>query len=251
MRIFALLLLFFATGTALASEPSFSEGSATSRVSGFMYNKARMEGKYLIGFNGNFILPMGTLGDQLKPTPGFGLSGKYFGTDYFAFGFNFSFSAPKVKDVYIEEVDNEYLTGLVELRDNGQVPDSANLIEVVSGAHYIPFFVSLEFYLPSQMQKKFRPYAALDLGIVLVNENYEGVYNVPRNQAIQNMENNTGMSFQQPFFGAGARIGFLASLDELWHIDMNMAYAYLSSEKMKSSALTFNVGLVFNLAYKY
>jgi len=153
-------------------------------TSGFGINRRMMEDKTMVGFQANFMPSMELYqhaydeGKFFGPAVGGGLRGKYFGTNTFAFGFDFSFFAPKISSSIVTWVADSVLrSGLSREQVLQRIPDSIRILDVTSSAQYIPFNISFEFYLPKYAFTNFRPYVGLGLGLNIINARYKATYN--------------------------------------------------------------------------
>ena|GEM_PF-3115492 len=222
-------------------------------VSTFGINRRMMEDKTLVGVQASYMLPMGAYANDVNGTIGGGLRGKYFGTNTFAFGFDFGFFAPPINANRLTFVtDSIYQKFLIEDQRLGRVADSVQILDVTGTSQYIPFNISFEFYLPSRSLTNFRPYAGIGLGLNMVNRRYKPVFNTPKyvETGIPTFEQRIQPSSDKGFVSLNPVVGFLWTLDELWNINMDLRYNQLFGGQ-KGGVLSVHVGVMVDLSFKY
>jgi hypothetical protein len=221
-------------------------------ISGFCINRRMMEDKTMVGFQAGYMLPMGAYANDVNGAIGGGLRGKYFGTNTFAFGFDFGFFAPKMKPGQIAFVKDSVLNpALREAQRLDQIEnDTVQITDVTASSQYIPFNISFEFYLPKNALKNFRPYASLGLGLNMINRRYKPTYNTPKTTELLIFEDRVQPSKNRGYMSINPAIGFLATLNEFWNINLEARYNYLLGEQ-KGGTLTIQFGIIWDLSFKY
>jgi hypothetical protein len=219
----------------------------------FSINRRMMEDKTMVGVQASYMLPMGAYANDVNGAVGAGLRGKYFGTNTFAFGFDFGFFAPQIKPERLTFVaDSVYRNVLQEEQRLGRVHDSIQILDVTATSQYIPFNVSFEFYLPSRSLTNFRPYVGIGLGLNMINRRYKPIYNAPKlpGTGIPAFEERVQPSSNKGFVSLNPTIGFLWTLDELWNINMDLRYNQLFGGQ-KGGVLSVHFGVILDLSFKY
>jgi hypothetical protein len=223
-------------------------------TSGFCINRRMMEDKILVGAQASVMLPM-ELDDHkyLNSAFGGGLRGKYFGTNTFAFGFDLSFFAPKIQLQPIKIATDSLKSALLNEQRFKRIHDSVQILDVSGRSQYIPFNISFEFYLPKRALDNFRPYAALGIGLNIINRRYGATYNAPKTEksGIPAFENRVQLSSNKGYVSINPTIGFLWTLDELWNITADLRYNSLLTNPLGSGALSFHFGVILDLSFKY
>jgi outer membrane protein W len=228
-----------------------------------------MEDKTLVGIQAGYMLPIGAYADDVNGAIGVGLRGKYFGTNTFAFGFDFGFFAPKITPGHHQFITDSLRTALREEQYKGQVDSIVQILDVTATSQYIPFNLSFEFYLPSRSLTNFRPYAGIGLGLNMINRRYKPTYNVEEIQEkIQEKFQETGIrwgwgdtgipffeeqiqpSSNRGFISINPTIGFLWTIDELWNINLDLRYNQFLGDQ-KGGVLSVHVGVILDLSFKY
>jgi opacity protein-like surface antigen len=213
---------------------------------GTVYKKY-MLGKTFLGANFGLSIPIGSYGSNINLGMGLGLQAKYFISDHFVFGASFNFYRSSIKDAYLSNLD----TMFVRVADyENSLDDSLHLsVLSVDGASTLyPFTLNLEYYF-SPMQR-FKPYVGLGLGFYVINHNIEITTNKDKPQGFRDEEALFAGSALTSNFGLTPYAGFMLDFNELMSANFDIKYNMIFS-KPYSSSLTFNFGLMFNLAYKY
>ncbi len=218
-----------------------------------LVNRRMMEDKTMVGLQAGVCLPMKIYDEKVvKMAVGGGLRGKYFGTNTFAFGFDFGIYTPKVEDFHVKDVMDSLKNSLAYEQRIGRMKDSAVQITGVSAsAQYIPINLTFEFYLPSHALKNFRPYAALGIGLNLVNRRYNTTFDTPKTTELLLFEDRYKPSTNRGFVSINPTVGFLYTINELWNINVDLRYNALLTKPILSGALSFHVGVVWDLSFKY
>jgi hypothetical protein len=212
-----------------------------------------MEDKTMVGVQVNFIEPIGAYKNDVLTEAGGGLRGKYFGTNTFAFGFDFAFFAPKISPQLLDFVADSILRkGLKEEQRLGKIQDSVQILDVTGTSQYIPFNLSFEFYLPSRAFTNFRPYAAIGLGLNMINRRYKATYNAPKlpESGIPAFEERIQPSKNRGYMSINPSVGFLWTLNELWNINMDLRYNHFLGDQ-KGGVFSVNFGVILDLSFKY
>ena len=221
-------------------------------TSGFCINRRMMEDKTLIGAQAGFMLPIGAYGNDVNPVHGFGLRGKYFGTNTFAFGFDFGFFTPSMKPDHIDFVADSVLRkAFREEQRVNRIDDTLQILDVAGNSQYIPFNVSFEFYLPKNALKNFRPYAAIGLGLNMINRRYATTYNTTKTTQILLFEDRHKPSSNKGYLSVNPSVGFLYTLDELWNINLNLRYNHFLLGEQKGGTLSVHLGVILDIGFKY
>jgi hypothetical protein len=212
-----------------------------------------MEDKTMVGFQAGYMLPMGDYANVVSPATGFGLRGKYFGTNTFAFGFDFGFFTPQITPAHLTFVTDSVLR--FELREEqraGQVIDTILILDVIGTSQYIPFNVSFEFYLPSRSLTNFRPYAGIGFGINMINHRFKATYNAPKlsETGIPAFEQKVQPSSKNGFLSINPVVGFLWTLNELWNINFDLRYNQLLGEQ-GGGVVSAHLGVILDLSFKF
>ncbi|MDR2907253.1 MAG: hypothetical protein LBU91_04610 [Bacteroidales bacterium] len=231
------------TVSALAENAAFK---------GFLVNRRMMEDKTMVGFQGSVCLPMRIYdGKNTEMAFGGGLRAKYFGTNTFAFGFDVNFFAPNIVPERVNLISDSLKSAFSKEQRLNHVDDTIQIANVSGHSQYIPINLSFEFYLPSQSLKNFRPYAAIGLGLNLVNHRYETTYTSPKTDQLLNFEKQYQPSTNKGYLSINPSIGFLYTVDELWNINVDVRYNNLLANSFGSGALTFHIGVILDLSFKY
>jgi len=212
-----------------------------------------MEDKTMVGIQAGYMLPMGAYANDVNGAVGAGLRGKYFGTNTFAFGFDFGFFAPKITPNRLAFVtDSVLMPAFREEQRLGRIPDSVEILDVTGSSQYIPFNISFEFYLPSRSLTNFRPYAGIGLGLNIINQRFKTTYNVLKTQqsGIPGFEERIQPSSNKGVMSINPTIGFLWTLDELWNINMDLRYNQFFGGQ-RGGALSVHLGVILDLSFKY
>ena len=205
--------------------------------------KKYMEGKTFLGLNTGLSIPFGDYGTNVGVGLGAGLQAKYFISDHFVFGASFNFYHSSLKDTYLNLMDTMFTYMTFE--------DSTRQLKVLSvdGASTLyPFTLNLEYYFSPM--KRFKPYVGLGLGFYVINHNVEISTNKEKPQFFRDKEAEFGRSSLTSSFGFTPYAGFMVDFNELLSMNLDVKYNQIFSTPVCSS-LTFNVGILFNLGYKY
>ncbi len=204
--------------------------------------KKRMEGKTFLGLNTGLSIPFGDYGTNVNVGTGFGVQAKYFISNRFVFGASFNFYSSGLKDSYMSEKDSmfTYMT----------FQDTAGLkvLSVDGSSSLYPFILNMEYYFSPM--KRFKPYVGLGLGFYVINHSIEVSTNREKPQFFRELETEFGGSSLTSNFGFTPYAGFMVDFNELVSMNFDMKYNQIFSDPVYST-LTFNVGILFNLAYKY
>jgi len=220
-------------------------------TSGFSINRRMMEDKYMVGLQAGYMLPLGAYANDVNGAVGAGIRGKYFGTNTFAFGFDFGFFAPKMRPDRLAFVRDSILRpALSEQQRFNNINDTIQILDVTGSSQYIPFNISFEFYLPSRALTNFRPYAGIGLGINMINRRYNTTYNSVKTTEILLFEDRVQPSSNKGFLSINPVVGFLYTIDELWNINMDLRYNHLLGEQ-KGGVLSVHFGVILDLGFKY
>ncbi len=203
--------------------------------------KRYTEGKTYIGINGGISIPMADYSKNVEIGLGMGLHLKYFITDHFVFGASFNFYSSNFKDKYIKDLDTLFktvalldTTGLVILSTEGK-------------STLYPFNVNLEYYFSPL--KRFKPYVGLGLGFYVINHKIEVNTNKEKPQVFKEAESTFGSRLTSDF-GFTPYAGFMVDFNELISMNFDVKYNQIFSTPSAGS-LAVNLGLIFNLDFKY
>ncbi|NVN93752.1 MAG: outer membrane beta-barrel protein [Bacteroidetes bacterium] len=204
--------------------------------------KKYMEGKTYIGASGGISIPIGSdYSKNVNLGIGAGMQGKYFISDHFAFGASFNFYRSSFKDAYLQQIDTMFT--YIAFQDS-----SLKVLSVSGASTLYPFSLNFEYYL-SPMQK-FKPYFGLGLGFYVINHNVEISINKEKPQFFRDEETLFAGSSLTSNFGFTPYAGFMLDFNELISANFEVKYNQIISKPV-CSALTINIGIMFNLAYKY
>jgi len=204
--------------------------------------KKYMEGKTFLGLNSGISIPFGNYAKNVNVGLGLGVQAKYFISDHFVFGASFNFYGSSYKDAYINQLDTNFTymafedtTGLKVLSVNGT-------------STLYPFSLNLEYYFSPM--KRFKTYVGMGLGFYVINHNIEILTNKEKPQFFREKETMFAGSSLTSSFGFTPYAGFMLDFNELMSANFDVKYNQIFSDPV-SSSLTFNIGVLFNLAYKY
>ncbi|MFZ4399605.1 MAG: OmpW family outer membrane protein [Bacteroidales bacterium] len=209
---------------------------------GTVYKKY-MEGKTYLGLNAGVSIPFGDYSKNVNVGMGAGLQAKYFISDHFVFGASFNFYRSSFKDSYISAMDTIFTSVTFE-----DTTKQLKLLSVDGASTLYPFTLNLEYYF-SPMQR-FKPYVGLGLGFYVMNHNLEINTNKEKPQFFRDQEALFAGSSLTSSFGLTPYAGFMVDFSELMSMNFELKYNQIFSDPI-SSSLTINLGLMFNLSYKY
>ena len=205
--------------------------------------KKYMEGKTFLGFNTGISIPFGTYGANTNLGFGAGMQAKYFISDHFVFGASFNFYRSGFTDSYLSQMDSVFKVAAFD--------DTTKQLQVlsVSGASTLyPFTLNIEYYFSPT--KRFKTYIGLGLGFYVINHNLEVTTNKEKPQFFREVEDTYGGSSLTSNFGVSPYAGFMLDFNELISANFDIKYNQIFSNPV-ASALSFNIGILFNLGYKY
>lgn len=203
--------------------------------------KRYMEGKTYIGFNGGISLPFSDYGTNLNVGMGLGLQAKYFISDHFVFGASFNYYRSGFKDNFLRKMDTLFMIVAME--------DTTGLQVLSTGGNstLYPFTLNIEYYF--NPKERFKFFTGLGLGFYVLNNNIEVTTNKEKPQFFREAESTNGSKIDS-YFGVSPYVGFMLDFNELLSMDFDVKYNQMFSSPA-SSSLSVNLGLIFNLAYKY
>lgn len=203
--------------------------------------KRYMEGKTFLGFNGGISLPFGDYATNLNLGLGLGIQAKYFISDHFVFGANFNYYRSSLKDDYLKKMDTLFMVTAMDDTTGLQV------LSTTGSSTLYPFTLNFEYYFSPK--ERFKPFVGLGLGFFVLNHSIEVLTNKEKPQFFREAESKFGSKIDS-FFGLSPYVGFMLDFNELVSMDFDVKYNQMFSSPV-SSSLTINLGLIFNLAYKY
>jgi outer membrane protein W len=203
--------------------------------------KRYMEGKTYIGFNGGISLPFSDYGTNINVGMGLGLQAKYFISDHFVFGASFNYYRSGFKDNFLRKMDTLFMVVAME--------DTTGLQVLSTGGNstLYPFTLNIEYYF--NPKERFKFFTGLGLGFYVLNNNIEVTTNKEKPQFFREAESTNGSKIDS-YFGVSPYVGFMLDFNELLSMDFDVKYNQMFSSPA-SSSLSVNLGLIFNLAYKY
>ena len=203
--------------------------------------KRYMEGKTYLGINGGISLPFADYGKNINLGLGLGIQAKYFISDHFVFGANFNFYNSSFKDDYLRNMDTLFM--VVAMGDT----TGLKVISVDGNSSLYPFTLNFEYYFSPK--QRFKPFVGLGLGFYVINHSIEVITNKEKPQFFREEESKFGSKIDS-YFGVTPYVGFMVDFNELMSMDFDVRYNQMFSTPA-SSSLSVNLGLIFNLAYKY
>lgn len=204
--------------------------------------KRYMEGKTYIGFNGGISLPFSDYGTDLNVGMGLGLQAKYFISDHFVFGASFNYYRSGFKDNFLRKMDTLFMVVAMD--------DTSGMLQVLStggNSTLYPFTLNFEYYF--NPKERFKFFTGLGLGFFVVNHSLEVLTNKEKPQFFREAESTFGSKIDS-YFGVSPYVGFMLDFNELMSMDFDVRYNQMFSTPA-SSSLSVNLGLIFNLSYKY
>jgi len=238
--LIAITLLFsvFLVKAQMIYEPFILDISSPEEIQVY---KRYTEGKTYIGFNGGISAPMADYSKNIDLGLGMGIHLKYFITDNFVFGASFNFYSSNFKDKYIKDLDTMFktvamldTTGLMVLSTDGK-------------STLYPFNVNIEYYF-SPLQR-FKPYVGLGLGFYVINHKIEVNTNKEKPQFFKETESTFGSRLTSDF-GFTPYAGFMVDFNELISMNFDVKYNQIFATPSAGS-IAVNLGLIFNLDFKY
>lgn len=208
--------------------------------------KRYMEGKTYIGFNGGISLPFSDYGTNINVGMGLGLQAKYFISDHFVFGASFNYYRSGFKDKYLSYL-KDTLFFSVALETSDSTKGELKVLSTDGNSTLYPFTLNLEYYF--NPKERFKFFTGLGLGFYVVNHNIEITTNYEKPQLFREAESTFGSKIDS-YFGVSPYVGFMLDFNELMSMDFDIRYNQMFSTPA-SSSLSVNLGLIFNLAYKY
>ncbi len=236
------LLLSGFTKAQMGFKPS--EFSINSPQETNVYKKYT-EGKTFLGITLGAAIPFGSY-DYYNSNinsvgMGAGLNCHYFISDHFAFGISFNFYKSGLQDSKKSYLDTLFMVAAMNDTTGLQV------LSVDGASTLYPFTINLEYFFSPL--KKFKPYVGLGLGYYVVNYSVDVVTNKDKPKSFRDVESLNGSNIDGNF-GISPYFGFLVDFNELMSMNFDVKYNQIFSSPV-SSALTINLGLIFNLSYKY
>lgn len=201
--------------------------------------KRYMEGKTFIGLNGGLSLPIADYSTNIKLGLGLGFQAKYFIFDHFVFGANFNFYSSDYKDAYLANLDTMFMVAAMN--------DTLKVVSIGGKSTLYPFTLNLEYYFSPK--ERFKPFLGLGLGFYVVNNNVEVTTNMEKTEYFREIESKYGSKITSNF-GLCPYVGFMVDFNELMSMDFDVRYNQIFSSPALSS-ISVNLGLIFNLSYKY
>ncbi len=205
--------------------------------------KKHMEGKTFLGLNAGLSIPFGDYGSLINVGLGAGIHAKYFISNRIVFGASFNFYRSGLKDDYLGKIDTMFT--YVAFEDT----TGLKVLSVDGSSTLYPFTLNLEYYFTPM--KRFKPYVGLGLGFYVINHSVEISTNKEKSKYFRDMETTFGGSYLTSNFGLTPYAGFLVDFNELISANFDIKYNQIFSKPKVCSSLTFNVGILFNLGYKY
>jgi opacity protein-like surface antigen len=209
--------------------------------------KKYMEGKTYLGLNAGLSIPFGDYGKNIGVGTGFGMQARYFISDNFAFGASFNYYHSNTIDSYLKKMDTLFDSFTVDPNDTN-ITNPLKVVSVDGYSTLYPFTVNLEYYFSPY--KRFKPYVGLGLGFYVINTVLDVTTNKEKSQYFRDLESKYGGTTLTSSFGFTPYAGFMLDFNELMSMNFEMKYNQIFSTPIASS-LTFNVGIQFNLGYKY
>jgi outer membrane protein W len=203
--------------------------------------KKQMEGKTFLGLNTGISIPFGDYGTNMNVGLGAGIQAKYFISNRFVFGASFNFYRSGLKDTYLNLMDTMFT--YVAFDDT----TGLKVLSVDGSSTLYPFTLNMEYYFSPM--KRFKPYIGLGLGFYVISHNVEVSTNKEKPQFFREVESKFGSTLTSNF-GFTPYVGFMLDFNELLSMNFDLKYNQIFSDPVASS-LTFNVGFLFNLGYKY
>jgi len=242
---FTLSLLFIQIGKAQMSFiPDELNINSPNEIAVY---KKYMEGKTYLGLNAGLSIPFGTKAADIGAGTGFGMQARYFISDHFAFGASFNYYHSNMVDAHLKKMDTLFDSFTVDPNDTN-ITNPLMVVSVDGYSSLYPFTINLEYYFSPY--KRFKPYAGLGLGFYIINTVLDVTTNKEKTQYFRDLESQTGETSLTSSFGFTPYAGFMLDFNELMSMNFEMKYNQIFSTPVASS-LTFNVGIQFNLGYKY
>lgn len=236
--VITFLLSVFLTHAQMSFEPINLDINSPDELQVY---KRYTEGKTYIGLNGGLSIPTADYSKNIEMGLGLGLHLKYFITDHFVFGASFNYYKSSFKDKFIKDLDTMFktvamldTTGLMVLSTDGK-------------STLYPFNVNIEYYF-SPLQK-FKPYVGLGIGFYVINHSIEITTNKEKPQFFKEAESTFGSRLTSDF-GFTPYAGFMLDFNELISMNFDVKYNQIFATPSAGS-LAVNLGLIFNLDFKY
>jgi outer membrane protein W len=209
--------------------------------------KRYMEGKTFLGINGGISLPLADYGKNINLGLGLGIQAKYFISDHFVFGANFNFYNSSLKDEFINEqkLSFQLIANDPAMSDSTKGP--LTILSVDGSSTLYPFTLNFEYYFSPK--QRFKPFVGLGLGFYVVNYNIEISTNYEKPQLFREEESKFGSKIDS-YFGVTPYVGFMVDFNELMSMNFDVRNNIILSTPVNLS-VSVNLGLIFNLAYKY
>jgi outer membrane protein W len=207
--------------------------------------KKYTEGKTFLGFNLGAAIPFGSYdffnSDINSVGMGAGIQARYFINDHFAFGASFNFYSSGFQAAHKSYLDTLFMVATMNDTTGLQV------VSIDGSSTLYPFTVNLEYFLSPL--NRFKPYFGLGLGFYVVNYSVEVVTNKEKPKSFREVEALNGSNIDGNF-GLCPYFGFMLDFNELMSLNFDLKYNQIFSSPV-SSALSFNLGIIFNMGYKY
>ncbi len=203
--------------------------------------KKYTEGKTFLGISFGASIPFGDYGTNINAGMGLGLQAHYFINDHFAFGLSFGYYKSGLKDAYKSTLDTNFM--IAAMNDT----TGLKVLSVDGSSTLLPFTINVEYFFSPL--KKFKPYVGLGLGYYVINYTIDVVTNKDKSADFRSFEALNGSNIDGNF-GLTPYVGFFVDFNELLSMNFDVKYNQIFATPAASS-LTVNLGLIFNLSYKY
>jgi len=209
--------------------------------------KKHTEGKTFLGLTFGTSIPFGDYGScvssfaagNINPGFGGGIFARYFISDHFAFGASFAFYKSGLNSTCSANLDTLFKVAAIN--------DTLQVLSTSGSSTLYPFTINFEYFLSPL--KKFKPFFGLGLGFYVTEYSVDVVTNKDKPADFRTVEALYGSNTDESF-GLCPYVGFMYDFNELLSMNFDVKYNQIFCSPAASS-LTVNVGIIFNLSYKY
>jgi len=209
--------------------------------------KKHTEGKTFLGLTFGTSIPFGDYGScvssfaagNINPGFGGGIFARYFISDHFAFGASFAFYKSGLNSTCSANLDTLFKVAAIN--------DTLQVLSTSGSSTLYPFTINFEYFLSPL--KKFKPFFGLGLGFYVTEYSVDIVTNKDKPADFRTVEALYGSNTDESF-GLCPYVGFMYDFNELLSMNFDVKYNQIFCSPAASS-LTVNVGIIFNLSYKY
>jgi len=209
--------------------------------------KKHTDGKTFLGLTFGTSIPFGDYGScvsalaagNINPGMGAGIFARYFISDHFAFGASFAFYKSGLNSTLTANLDTLFRVTAIN--------DTLQLLSTSGSSTLYPFTINFEYFFSPL--KRFKPYVGLGLGFYVTEYSVDAVTNKDKPADFRNVEALYGSNTDESF-GLCPYVGFMYDFNELLSMNFDVKYNQIFCSPA-ASTLSVNVGIIFNLSYKY